>query len=52
MRREACAWLLRDLKNAVLDARLRGLHEDDVPEVVVDCTAHFTPASRVLPPDG
>ena len=32
LRQQRCAWLLRDLRNAVADARLRGMRADEVPE--------------------
>ena len=47
LRQARCAWLLRDLRNAVAEARLRGMKEDDVPDIIVDCTQHFAPASIV-----
>ena len=43
-RRARCQWLLRDLRGAVAEARLRGMREDDVPDVVVDCVQQFVPA--------
>lgn len=45
LRATRCAWLLRDLRNAIAEAHLRGLSEDAMPEVVVDCTQHFIPAN-------
>jgi len=52
LRQARCAWLLRDLRNAVAEARLRGMREDDVPDVVVDCVQQFVPVSahRDSPP--
>ena len=44
-RQRACADLLSALRYAVVEAHLRGLSEDAMPEVVVDCTAHFVAAS-------
>jgi len=44
LRQSGCAWLLRDLRNAVAEARLRGMREDDMPDVVVDCVQQFVPA--------
>jgi len=38
-----CAWLLRDLRNAVDEARLRGMRECDVPEIYVDCEGRYSP---------
>ncbi len=45
-REASCAWLLRGLRGAIAEARLQGLSEDAMPEVVVDCTAHFVPLNR------
>ena len=41
------AWLLRDLRNAIAEARLRGMHECDLPSVYVDCEDRYTPLPRV-----
>ena len=47
LRQARCAWLLRDLRSAVAEARLRGMKEDDVPDIVVDCVQQFAAASVV-----
>lgn len=47
LRQARCAWLLRDLRNAVAEARLRGMPEDMMPDIVVDCVQQFVPASLV-----
>ena len=44
-RAEGCQWLLHGLRNAIAEARLQGLAEDAMPEVVVDCTQHFVAAN-------
>lgn len=47
LRQQRCAWLLRDLRNAVADARLRGMRADEVPEIYIDCEGRYSPAPQV-----
>lgn len=47
LRQARCAWLLRDLRSAVAEARLRGMRDEDVPDIVVECTQLFVSASMV-----
>ena len=48
LRQKRCEWLLRDLRSAVAEARLRGMPAEQIPQVYVDCEGLYSPASRVL----
>lgn len=47
LRQKRCEWLLRDLRTAISEARLRGMPDSELPEVYVDCEGRYSPASLV-----
>lgn len=50
LRYNRCEWLLRELRDVVASATLRGMPADEVPEVYIDCEGRYSPPARVLRP--